>query len=850
MPKQLPAVHSCVHCKSLILAIIVDSETEVQTLQAWKKFASAKSVAALDTDDDLASYLRSQLKTLNTFLSVTPQEARKKAEAGCRLFAYILKKTENIVKHLRDGGTSVESNDLFKPFYGQHVNSAPRSDADIEERLFICTEAQPGKQPSSTWRFRWFVEPYRPFHCLHFQVDDDVEGAHISDDNVGIDLFQTIVNSGSAYPEFPRYFDFEPGSDESIARAREFFRVKPMHLEDVVESSFVPTRLIEFDIPGHGPLTQVKLVDYRNASDGLGYAALSYCWGGDQKLKLTRTAFEQFTQGIAFETLPMTLRDAITVASKFDIKYLWIDALCIIQDDDEDMGRELAVMAQIYENASLTISASRASSVEEGFLQERLPFKDNASFAFCLWLQLPDGDHAESVLCFLAADMVGHVSPNMKISEAASDGTPRDPLILRAWCFQERALSKRLIEFGILSTRIQVTRPGLPVAIYNDSWKPLDEHHSIPFTSWSVADLLATSDNSKSQPRGFRRLSNGFNVYSNTSTVPPGMEGVYGYWCSTLTFYSGLGLSFQKDRLPAFSAIASSFAQAFGGKENYIAGIWRDTMPLGLLWVVYSENAEKDGIPSDPPAAPSWSWASVSSVISYTWGREHQGAAWEFGKNFLANGLKTDQDTEVLGYKIKLATEKVAFGAVDHGKLRLRGRLLPVRLSLEKSLGLENLEDATRMEIAQSHQRIAQDFLDERGLHRRNYEHPDVAFRERRLAALTVIDRREEAFETMVAGSQGLFALPIASGPSEKTEKGINERIWGIQMPPCRCIFGILVLNRGDGTYQRIGWFKFSDHDVDWFFDDWRLDMEDVPKLLQDQYTWMQSGELQEFALV
>ncbi|KAI0129900.1 heterokaryon incompatibility protein-domain-containing protein [Xylariales sp. AK1849] len=777
MPKQLPDVHTCFHCKSFILTIVVNKDTETQTLERWKEFASPESVAALDADRQLETYLRSQFKTLNMFMTITPWEVRQKAEAGCRLFAYLLRKTEGIVRRLANTGSVVESNDPFKPFYYEQIFArGSRSDDDVDVRLFICAEPQPSRTLSSRWRFRWFVEPYRPFHCLYFQADDDVEGAHVSDDGVRIDLFETIVPPNSAY-KFPRYFEFEPGSDQSLARARTFIESKRFVSGDTLTNSFAPTRLINFDILVHESHSQVKLVDAGDVSTGIQYATLSYCWGGDQKLKLTKKTFDQFTQGISFESLPMTLKDAVKVASKFNITYLWIDALCMIQDDAEDMGRELATMAKIYECAWLTISASRAKSVEEGFLQKRLPFKDNPQSSFCLWLTTADGNGTESVLCFLAADLVGYESPNMKISEAAFDGTARDPLVFRAWCYQERALSKRLIEFGALSTRMQISLPGLPTVIYNDGWKPLDELHSIPVNRGSVQHLLTIGDNRGSQSIDTGGLSRGH--YMVDPAAPPGSKGVYEYWCSTLKFYSGLSLTFQKDRLPAFSAIASLFAPVFGGEDKYVAGIWRDTLPLGLLWVVYSENVDKDGMPAQPPPAPSWSWAIVSSGISYTFGREYSGFGWDFAKNFLTSGLEADQGIEVLDCKIQLTSKRVALGSVDRGELHLRGRILPVRMSLEKSLSLDMFGDETRIERARSHWRLAQDFANERGLHRRDYEHPDAAFRDQRLAAFVVIDRNEDAFEAMAAESQGLFALPVASGPSEKMEKGLNEQLYG-----------------------------------------------------------------------
>jgi hypothetical protein len=265
---------------------------------------------------------------------------------------------------------------------------------------------------------------------------------------------------------------------------------------------------------------------------------------------------------------------------------------------------------------------------------------------------------------------------------------------------------------------------------------------------------------------------------------------------------------------------------------------------------VYAEDKDRDGVPQER-TAPTWSWASISATVSYTLDRDFDQSRWNFRQNFLTRGLVLDQGLEVLDCKIDLATEETVFGAVNYGELRLRGRLLPVRMSLEKSLGRSTLGKTTRMESALSHVRITGDFENERGLHRRDYLHHNVSFRERKLNMQIALDRSEYAFETMVAdASDELFALPVASEPSEQRETGMNEMMWNLEMPVCHSIFGILVLKQGDGTYVRMGWFKFMGYDMEWVLDDSRLEVEQMPELLEDQYTWMLGGEHQEFVLV
>jgi hypothetical protein len=93
--------------------------------------------------------------------------------------------------------------------------------------------------------------------------------------------------------------------------------------------------------------------------------------GSNQVTKSTKHTIKDWGISLPFEILPKTLQDAIIVTSKLNIHYLWVDALCIIQDDTEDMAREISQMAQIYNSAMITIAASRAKTVDEGFLQVR-----------------------------------------------------------------------------------------------------------------------------------------------------------------------------------------------------------------------------------------------------------------------------------------------------------------------------------------------------------------------------------------------------------------------------------------------------------------------------------------------
>jgi hypothetical protein len=103
-----------------------------------------------------------------------------------------------------------------------------------------------------------------------------------------------------------------------------------------------------------------------------GYACLSHCWGNgtDVVRTLEDNIQKHSTVGIRIDVLPKTFRDAVQICSRLKITYIWIDSLCIIQDNDEDWRIQAAFMADIYEHSRITIAASAAKGPTEGCFRE------------------------------------------------------------------------------------------------------------------------------------------------------------------------------------------------------------------------------------------------------------------------------------------------------------------------------------------------------------------------------------------------------------------------------------------------------------------------------------------------
>ncbi|PVH68741.1 HET-domain-containing protein, partial [Cadophora sp. DSE1049] len=154
------------------------------------------------------------------------------------------------------------------------------------------------------------------------------------------------------------------------------------------------------------------------------YAALSYCWGKTETLKTQRWNMEAHTKQIPMLSLPRSLQDAVTVTRMLGIQYLWIDALCIIQDDVADWNEQSAAMYDIYRHSYVTISATSAQDAETSWLENR----ENGSAPVKL---------------------------------------------ARAWTLQERILSPRVLHFGAHQMVLECETCTVSEAGIDKVWGPL-----------------------------------------------------------------------------------------------------------------------------------------------------------------------------------------------------------------------------------------------------------------------------------------------------------------------------------------------------------------------------------------
>ena len=159
-----------------------------------------------------------------------------------------------------------------------------------------------------------------------------------------------------------------PNTSQDLTTAKAWLSQCDQHHQDVcgrVNSRWAPTRLVHFKRTSEG--CDIRLVQ-TEASTCYRYLALSYCWGDYQPLKTFESNFAQHQNSISYFQLPKTFADLFVVAEALEIEYVWIDAVCIIQNSDTDKQTECASMADVYTNAVVTIVTLDAANSGEGFL--------------------------------------------------------------------------------------------------------------------------------------------------------------------------------------------------------------------------------------------------------------------------------------------------------------------------------------------------------------------------------------------------------------------------------------------------------------------------------------------------
>ncbi|KAK4200454.1 heterokaryon incompatibility protein-domain-containing protein [Triangularia verruculosa] len=390
-------------------------------------------------------------------------------------------------------------------------------------------------------------------------------------------------------------------------------------------STLLPDRVIDCSDPENP-----KLILTHDKQQGI-YLTLSYVWGLDQPLKLlTSNLTHLLTHGIPLSQLPQTIRDAITVTHSLNHQYLWIDALCIIQDSHPDKLLQICQMSRIYRTSYLTIIAASASTSREGFLSHpRSPLPPSARVPFFS----PRNSKTPGIISLL--DTHQSYSPN-----STTSGLPIEPIDTRAWTLQEQVLPLRTLTFDSETLK------------YNCQTEAISIGQALCRPSRVRLPRILAFSTATSNPR--------------TDELSPAEQWEARVaWTEIVASFTLRWLSYEGEKLPAIAGVAEQFSLATGD-ACYLAGLWKRSLVPDLLWRVGREK-ELDPKSSRPAKyrAPSWSWASVE------WGVYYDNATRMVD-------VSSYKQVEVVDCWVSLAAREAPFGEVTDGLLRVKAAVVDV----------------------------------------------------------------------------------------------------------------------------------------------------------------------------
>lgn len=408
------------------------------------------------------------------------------------------------------------------------------------------------------------------------------------------------------------------------------------------ESPYVPTRLIHLDsstdLVGDNLLGSSflpRLISTKGTSmefSNTQYMVLSYRWPEDfpNEPKSTRETILNHMQGLDVSKLPQVFNDFFQIAARLRVEYVWINSLCIIQDDQEDWNREAAQMSQIYQNAYLTVAMAVPQMPGKGLFRRGEPPETLAQRILC---PLEDGSSREVVFM-----------------KSQAERYKDSPLNSRGWCFQEREMSRRVVHY----TESQVL--------------------------WECRTLQA----SEGLPKGSTSLESLVTYRWDKRMLDKDLGGgeVNNAWRRAVEDYSSRNLTKATDKLPALAGLAAAMRDRKLKTCRYLAGLWEDDILCGLAWVPRHEGYTDKSIGRySDYIAPTWSWASVTGPVSYDSNIERRVTAFHFAPERKETAY--DYAPQVLDICVQTTTAD-PFGAVRHAALRLSARLLPAVLSKER----------------------------------------------------------------------------------------------------------------------------------------------------------------------
>lgn len=422
-------------------------------------------------------------------------------------------------------------------------------------------------------------------------------------------------------------------------------------------SSFMPRRLLDV-----GSMDRPSDPFLLEPTDPAPYVCLSYCWGVDTEgvLKSTETNLAAHYQAVPYTSMPATIQDAVTVCRRLKIAYLWVDSLCIVQDDITSWLEDSAQMHEIYMNCLFTIAAQEPASCKSGFLGKQ---------------RFGDPEWQRRFVTDVPA-MFGEAVKELFIRENTElpdeDNNPFS-LDTRGWCLQEDLLPSRKLSFN-----------GNEMTWECHCRRICECGHLL----WGPRSVYGTLGASIKTAEALKRFEEGRHRLSEP-------EKLHMSWRQLIEAYSSRQLTQPTDKLAAVSGLAQIVArtreEVCGVSDEYLAGLWRTEFLYDLAWQVRTTRegfrAPRHRGRSISYRAPTWSWACIDDPVEYKF--------WKSASYWKYTPSKEDESTVDTVICEHLLPDDHT-GPVTSAHAVLTGPLVPVELAvLEPALDVYHHEPRT-----------------------------------------------------------------------------------------------------------------------------------------------------------
>ena len=387
-----------------------------------------------------------------------------------------------------------------------------------------------------------------------------------------------------------------------------------------------PARLLRVERTTDTADPTVNLIS-TDHEDEYKYVALSHYWACSKPIKTTSLNVHERFGGIPWGDLSEVFQDTIRVSLRLDIKYIWIDSLCIIQGDETDWLAESPKMSAIYQNAYVVFAAHGDTLALEK--EEKICNNEGIT---------------DRIASFGDTDVI--VRQSLNHDNFVNPADDINCWFGRAWCFQERLFSSRILHFG--STQEEI-------------YFECNEHARCECGGMAYVTQNGADSTWNHQKAHFARTLKKSEALQSEERMQL-VWRTYNALCETFT---SQGLTHPADTLVALSSLIDRVSPCLG---EYFAGLWKYNILVGLQW----ESVDGRGSNRHPAyVAPSFSWASRSGPI-----------VWYISDTYLTPNPDDCTFAEVLEIRCE-STPGLSFGRYLSGYIKLRGHTTTMRFENE-----------------------------------------------------------------------------------------------------------------------------------------------------------------------